>query len=140
MRALALIFGIVVVVANPVAAQNTPTGVNGYIVNAETHRPISGADITIFRMPIGSLSQPVSTLRTDKHGYFSNIELSPGRYIVMASALNAHSGCEISDLFEGAVSRIRIEISNKGEHCVGKNVRTALIMPGQGADVYIIHR
>jgi hypothetical protein len=139
MRALAFIFGIAAFAVSPVSAQNTPTGVNGYIVNVDTHRPIAGADVSIYRMPIQALSQPLSTMRSDKHGYFSNILLPPGRYIVMATALDSRSGCEISDLYDGAISRIRIEISSKGENCVGKNVRTALVMPGQGSSVYIIH-
>ena len=139
MRALALILTTLALVPFAARAQMGPTGLNGYIVNVDSHRPIAGASVEIYKIPVVNLTDPVHILHTNSSGYFSTIQLAPGRYIIMASALDAHAGCEISDLYEGVMTRVRIEISRSGEHCVGKNVGNATVVPGQGNSVYIVH-
>ncbi len=139
MRALALIFGALALAAIPALAQNQPTGIDGSVVNADTHKPLVGAEVAIFRMPIGDASTAVSTLHTDKHGFFGNLLLEPGRYVVTATLNGLRTGCETSDIFRGAVARVRIEMAKDHAVCMGKGVSAALVVPGQTADVYIIH-
>ena len=139
MRALALVLGILALPALPALAQTQPTGVDGFVVNATTHKPLAGAEVAIFRMPIGNAATAVSTLRTNKHGFFSNVLLEPGRYVVTATANGQRTACQTSDIYRGAVARVRIEMSKDREYCVGKGVTSSLVVPGQTADVYIIH-
>lgn len=139
MRALALALGMLASAALPALAQNQPTGIDGVVVNAETHKPLAGAQIAIFRMPLGNAATAVSTLQTNKHGFFSNVLLEPGRYVVTATANGERTACQTSDIYRGAVARVRIEMSNHRANCVGKGVTSSLVVPGQTADVYIIH-
>lgn len=139
MRALALILGILALALRPAFAQGQPTGITGFVVNAQTRKPLVNAQVAIYRMPIGSAATAVSTLSTDKHGFFRNILLEPGRYIVTATANGLRTACETSDIFEGAVARVRIEMAKDHEFCIGKGISSSMVVPGQGADVYIIH-
>lgn len=139
MRALALILGILAAAVVPTLAQNQPTGVDGFVINADTRKPLTKVQVAIFRMPIGNAATAVSTLYTDKHGFFSNVLLEPGRYVITATADGVRTACETSDIFRGAVARVRIEMSRDHEYCIGKGVSSSLVVPGQGANVYIIH-
>ncbi len=139
MRALALILGILALAALPALAQNQPTGIDGFVVNADTHKPLAGAQVAIFRMPLQNAAAAVSTLRTNKHGFFSNVLLEPGRYVVTATANGERTACQTSDIYRGAVARVRIEMSKDHEYCIGKGISSSLVVPGQTADVYIIH-
>lgn len=139
MKALALILGILALVVQPAVAQSPPTGVSGFVVNAETHKPFVNAQVAIYRMPLGNAATAVSTLNTDKRGFFSNILLEPGRYVVTATANGERTACQTSDIYRGAVARVRIEMSKDRDYCIGKGVTSSLVVPGQGANVYIIH-
>ncbi|MBV8638194.1 MAG: carboxypeptidase regulatory-like domain-containing protein [Candidatus Eremiobacteraeota bacterium] len=139
MRALALIFWALALAVFPALAQNQPTGIDGTVVNADTHKPLVGAEVAIYRMPIDNASTATSTLHTDKHGFFGSLLLEPGRYVVTATANGVRTGCQTSDIFRGAVARVRIEMAKDHATCIGKGVSSALVVPGQTADVYIIH-
>ncbi len=139
MKALALILGISAFAVVPALAQNQPTGIDGTVISADTHKPLANAQIAIFRMPLGSAATAVSTIYTNKHGFFSNVLLEPGRYVVTATANGVRTACQTSDIFRGAVARVRIEMSRDREYCIGKGVSSSMVVPGQTADVYIIH-
>jgi len=139
MKALALILGILAFALVPALAQNQPTGIDGYVLNAETHKPLVNAQVAIFRMPLGNAATAVSTISTNKHGFFSNVLLEPGRYVVTATANGERTACQTSDIFRGAIARVKIEMSRDHEYCIGKGVTSSLVVPGQTSDVYIIH-
>jgi Carboxypeptidase regulatory-like domain len=139
MRALALIAGLLALLAAPAAAQIRPTGVNGFVLSADTKKPLVGAQVAIYHMPMGTAALAVSTLRTNDRGFFSNITLEPGRYLLMTTADGLQVGCITTDLQSGVVNRIRVEMAKDKEFCIGKSVQSALVVPGQTADVYIIH-
>ncbi|HET9030995.1 MAG TPA: carboxypeptidase-like regulatory domain-containing protein [Candidatus Aquilonibacter sp.] len=138
MRALALTVGILACAAIPAFAQ-TPTGISGYVIDADTHHPIPGAEVAVYRMPMSNASLAVRTLRTNQHGFFSKILLEPGHYVLMASANGLRAACETSDLVSGAVTHINVQMSRTHEVCVGKHVQSALVVPGQTTDVYVVH-
>lgn len=139
MRALALIFGALALAAIPALAQNQPTGINGFVVNADTHKPLVGAEVAIYRMPIGDAATAVSTLHTNKQGFFGSLLLEPGRYVVTATVDGLRTGCQTSEIFRGAVARVRIEMAKDHAFCFGRGVSASLVVPGQTSDVYIIH-
>ena len=138
MRALALVLGLLALTA-PAIAQTDLTGVDGYVLSADTHRPLENAEVAIYRMPMNNAAHAVRTLYTNKKGFFSKIMLEPGRYVITANADGLQAACVTSDLTSGVISRISVEMSKDHEVCVGKNVRSALVVPGQTADVYVIH-
>ncbi len=139
MRALALIVGALALASLPALAQNQPTGIDGFVMNADTHKPLRDAQVAIYRMPIGDAATAISTLHTNKHGFFGNLLLEPGRYVVTATADGLRTGCETSDIYRGAIARVRIEIAKDRAYCIGKGVTSALVVPGQTSDVYIVH-
>jgi hypothetical protein len=136
-KALALILALLASTA-PSSAQS-PTGISGVVVNLDDGRPISGAQVQIYRLPLEQSVAAVATLQANARGFFTDIALSPGRYVVVATANGVRTGCEISELHDGVVERMRMEISAKGERCIGKNVRNSLVVPGQTSDVYTVH-
>jgi hypothetical protein len=139
MKALALILGILAMAVIPALAQNQPTGIDGFVVNADTHKPLANAQVAIYRMPLGDAATAVSTVSTNKHGFFSNVLLEPGRYVVTATTNGLRTGCQTSDIYRGAIARVRIEMARDRAYCIGKGVSASLVVPGQTADVYIIH-
>ena len=122
----------------PAAAQDT-SGVAGTVVDLDHQKPFANAAVGIYRLPLHNDSVPVATSTTDRDGFFSNITLEPGRYLITANVMGMHSSCEFEELYHGVVTRVRIEVSMNGERCEGKNIRPSLVIPGQVSDVYIVH-
>lgn len=139
MKALAVTLALLATCCIPVGAQSRPAGIVGHVINLDNGRPIVGIDVEVYHMPIINVQGPVAKLKTDRTGFFRDITLKPGRYLVVANALGVRSACQISQLYDGVVSSMRMEISSKHERCIGKNVQSSLVVPGQTADVYIIH-
>ena len=122
----------------PAAAQDI-SGVAGTVVDLDHQKPFANAAIGIYRLPLHGEDVPVATATTDRKGYFSNITLEAGRYLITANIMGMRSSCEFEELYHGVVSQVRIEVSMTGERCVGKNIRPSLVVPGQVSDVYIVH-
>ncbi len=139
MRALALVLSLLACMAAPAFAQYDPTGISGHVVDADTKKPLAGAEVAIYRMPMERATVALHTLHTDKHGFFSTIWMEPGRYVIMATADGLRAACATTDLVSNVVGRIQIEMSKDHEVCIGKQVQNALVLPGQTADVYVIH-
>ena len=139
MRALALVLASLATFAIPAFAQNEPTGISGFVLDADTQKPLTGAQVSVYRMPLSKSMLAAKTIQTDSRGFFADINLEPGRYVVMTSAEGLRAACVTSDLSRGAVTRITVKMSRSHEVCIGKNVQSAIIAPGQTADVYIVH-
>ncbi len=137
MKALALIL-LALAAAAPVAAAQ-PTGLAGTVVDLDNGKPLRGAQVEIYHLPLQTVVNPIATLVANDRGFFADISLTPGRYLVVANANGVRTACEISKLYHGVVGRLRMEISSKGERCIGKHVSSALVVPGQTADVYVVH-
>ena len=138
MRRIFAALAIVVACALPATAQET-SGVAGTVVDLDHQTPFVNAAVGIYRLPLHENDVPVATATTDRHGFFSNITLEPGRYLITANVMGMRSSCEFQELYHGVVTRVRIELSMTGERCVGKNIRPSLVVPGQVSDVYIVH-
>lgn len=123
--------------ALPVNAQDT-SGVAGTVVDLDHQTPFVNAAVAIYRLPLHPDDTPVASSHTDRRGFFSNITLEPGRYLITANIMGMRSSCEFEELYHGVVTRVRIEVSMTGERCVGKNIRPSLVVPGQVSDVYIV--
>lgn len=137
MKALAVILGVLALAAP--ASASRPAGISGYVIDLDNGRALARAEVQIYRMPVENTAAPVAMLLTNVRGFFSDITLVPGRYMVVATAKGVRSGCEISNLYEGVVARFTMKISSHGERCIGRNVHSALVVPGQTADVYDVH-
>jgi hypothetical protein len=74
---------------------------------------------------------------TDRRGYFSDIVLEPGRYVVTASVEGREAHCVIDDVFGDAVTRLQIEIGTDGARCSGPRVHSDMVNPALTSDEYI---
>ncbi|MEO6835887.1 MAG: carboxypeptidase-like regulatory domain-containing protein [Candidatus Tumulicola sp.] len=113
-------------------------GISGHVTNVKTGQPIERATITYYRAPYIENVTVLKRLETDRHGYFSDITLEPGRYIVMAEVPGKVLGCAVDDVMNGEIARIKIELGRDTIVCSGPRVHPTLVDPNATADVYRI--
>ncbi len=130
--------GLVAAMTLPAVAADTG-GITGYVMDLATGQPVSSALVGIYRLPLATNAPVIETVTTDKRGFFSNIHVAPGRYLVTANIANRTSSCAIDDIFPGQVMRMKIEVGADGQRCIGPKVHSAVVNPSETADVYRIH-
>ncbi len=113
-------------------------GITGRVFDA-AGKPVAGVPVAIFRMPLHDRAIAVSTLTTDRNGYFANIALQPGRYLVRADIGGTAVACTIDDVFDGWNARMMVRANPNGATCSGPRVHSASINSGITADTYIMH-
>jgi len=138
MRKTLLTLGLLAAMALPAIAADTG-GVAGYVVELANGRPIANAAVAIYRLPLDTNAPVVESAVTDRHGFFTNIHVAPGRYLVTANIANRTSSCAIDDVFAGQTLRMKIAIGADGQRCSGPKVHSAVVNPSETADVYRIH-
>jgi 5-hydroxyisourate hydrolase-like protein (transthyretin family) len=122
-------------IGTPALAANG--GLSGRVTDASTGAPAVGVAVAVYRMPMHQVDTGV-TLITDRHGYFVDVALEPGRYMVTANVMGRSASCVIDDVFDGVVTRVQIQIGANGVHCSGPRVHSATVNPAFTSDVYII--
>ncbi len=80
----------------------------------------------------------IKLLPVNGRGFFSDITLEPGRYVVMARVPGKVEGCAVDDVIGGEVAHVKIKIGNDTVMCSGPRVHPALVDPNATADVYRI--
>lgn len=138
MRLAGALFALALVVAVPALADDMSGGIAGYVVDLKSGQPIERADIMYYRAPYIENATVIRRLETDRRGYFRDITLEPGRYIVMAQVPGKVLGCAVDDVQNGEISRIRIELGRDVIVCSGPRVHSTLVDPNATADVYRI--
>jgi len=138
MKLVAAALALASILAVPALADNMSGGIAGYVVDLKTGQPIDQAQIMYYRAPYIENGTTIRKMETDRHGYFRDITLEPGRYIVMAQVPGRVLGCAVDDVQNGEISRIRIEIGRDAIVCTGPRVHPTLIDPNATADVYRI--
>ena len=114
-------------------------GISGTVVDRNGGQPVAGAEIYYYRAPYSdSHPNQIMALRTNRHGFFSDITLQPGRYVVMARLPGKVEGCSVDDVTGGEVVRMRMEIGRDSIMCYGPRVHPALVDPNATSDVYRI--
>lgn len=138
MKLLAIMLALAGLLAVPAMADQ-PGGLAGTVVDLNTGQPIANATIYYYRSPwLENGSNHIMSLQTDRHGFFSNIALEPGRYVVMARIPGKVQGCAVDDVMNGEVARVRIEIGRDAVMCSGPRVHPALVDPNATASLYRI--
>ncbi len=109
------------------------------MVDANTGQPIPNAQLYYYRAPyLEKGPNHMMTLQTNGRGFFSDITLDPGRYIIMARFPESVQGCAVEDVIGGEVAHLRIVIGHDTVMCSGPRVHPALVDPNATADVYRI--
>ncbi len=121
------------------ALADQPGGISGSVVDAGTGRPMAHAQLYYYRAPYREQGpNRIMALQTNDRGFFSDITLDPGRYIVMARVAGKVEGCAVDDVMGGEVARLRIEVGRDAIVCSGPRVHPALVDPNATASVYRI--
>lgn len=112
-------------------------GLSGTVVDARTGQPVPNATLYYYRSPYNEHGyNHIMTLQTNSRGFFSDITLEPGRYIVMARFPNRVQGCAVDDVIGGENTRMKIVLGHDQIMCSGPRVHPALVDPNATADVY----
>jgi hypothetical protein len=120
------------------ALADQPGGLSGTVVDAKTGQPMPHARLYYYRAPYIEDRTRVMELDANGNGFFSDITLEPGRYIVMARVAGKVQGCAVDDVMGGEVARLRIEVGHNAIMCTGPRVHPALVDPNATASVYRI--
>jgi hypothetical protein len=138
MKTIGIMLALTGLLALPATADQ-PGGIAGTVIDLSTGQAIAGATIYYYRSPyLENGPNHIMKLETDRHGFFNDITLDPGRYIVMARLPNRVEGCAVDDVMGGEVARMRIEIGHDKIMCSGPRVHPALVDPNATADIYRI--
>ena len=114
-------------------------GISGTVTDARTGQPMAHAVLDYYRAPYLENGQNhIMELETNTKGYFSDITLEPGRYVIMARVPGAVEGCALDDVIGGEVTRLKLEIGRGAVMCSGPRVHPAMVDPNATADVYRI--
>lgn len=123
--------------AIPALADNG--GLSGQVVDLSTGQPIEHATILYYKTPyLDNGPNRIMTVKTDRHGFFSDITLEPGRYILMARVPGKVEGCAVDDVQNGETARVKIEIGRDRIVCSGPRVHPTMVDPNLTADLYRI--
>jgi hypothetical protein len=121
------------------ALADEPGGISGTVVDAKTAQPIPNATLYYYRSPyLDNGPNHIMTLQTNSRGFFSDVTLEPGRYVIMARFPNKVQGCAVDDVMGGEVAHMKIEIGHDAVMCSGPRIHPALVDPNATADVYRI--
>ena len=121
------------------ALADQPGGISGTVVDAKTGQPMAHAMLYYYKAPyLENGPNHIMTLQANGRGFFSDVTLQPGRYVVMARFSNKVEGCAVDDVIGGEIARIKIEIGHDAVMCSGPRVHPALVDPNATADVYRI--
>ncbi len=121
------------------ASADQPGGISGTVVDAKTGQPMAHATLYYYRAPYRENGpNHIMTLGTNARGFFSDVTLDPGRYVVMARFPGKVEGCAVDDVIGGEVAHLRIEIGRDAIMCSGPRVHPALVDANATADVYRI--
>ncbi|MBV8153241.1 MAG: carboxypeptidase regulatory-like domain-containing protein [Candidatus Eremiobacteraeota bacterium] len=139
MRTFAVLLAFVSLLAAPVLADTNTAGLSGTVVDAKTGQPIAHATILYYRTPyLENGTNRIYTVKTDNKGFFSDITLEPGRYVVMARVPDRVIGCAVDDVQIGEVARVKMVVGRDQIVCSGPRVHPTSVDPNLTADLYRI--
>ena len=120
------------------ASADGTTGMSGYLLEAGTKKPIQDATVIVARHE----NEPVRVkeLKTDKNGFFADLTLSPGPYLVTTNVHGQITTCFVDNVQEGVVRTMRIVVGQPGTtpECLGALIRVGTVDPDQTASLYRI--
>lgn len=139
MRQIATLLTLMIMLVAPALADTTNGGLSGQVVDLSTGQPIEHATILYYKTPyLDNGPNRIMTVKTDRKGFFSDITLEPGRYIVMARIPGKVEGCAVDDVQTGETARVKIEIGRDRIVCSGPRVHPTMVDPNLTADLYRI--
>ena len=138
MKRLASTLALVCLTAAPALAAQFGGGLSGHVTDLKTGQPIAHATILYYRTPyIDNVTVP-KKLVTDRNGFFTDVTLQPGRYVLMSQVAGKVMGCAVDDVMDGESARVNIKMGYDTIVCSGPRVHPTMVDPNATADVYRI--
>lgn len=138
MKRLASTLALASLLAVPALAAQATGGISGYVTDLKTGHPIQHATILYYRAPYVENVTVLKKLETNQRGFFSDVTLEPGRYILMAQFPGKVMGCAVNDVMDGESARVKIQMGYETIVCSGPRVHPTMVDPNATADVYRI--
>lgn len=139
MRTFAILLAMMSIVAVPAIADSNTAGLSGTVVDYNTGKPIEHATILYYKTPyLENGTNRIYETKTDKKGFFADITLQPGRYVIMARMPDRVIGCAVDDVQIGEVVRVKMQIGRDQIVCSGPRVHPTSVDPNLTADLYRI--
>lgn len=139
MRQIAALLTLMIIAGGTALADTINGGLQGQVVNLSTGKPIAHATVLYYKTPyLDRGPNQIVTMKTDRNGYFTDITLQPGRYIVMARVPGKVQGCAVDDVQSGETARVKLEVGHNQIVCSGPRVHPTLVDPNLTADLYRI--
>lgn len=114
-------------------------GISGTVVDAKTGQAMPNVTLYYYRAPYSEKGyNRIMTMRTNNRGFFDDVTLEPGRYVVMARFPGKVQGCALDDVIGGEVTHLKLQIGHDALMCSGPRVHPALVDPSATASVYRI--
>jgi hypothetical protein len=114
-------------------------GIAGTVVDARTGQPMAHATLYYYKAPyLENGPNQIKTLQTNDRGFFADITLQPGRYVVMARFPNKVEGCAIDDVVGGETTHVKLQIGRDALMCSGPHIHPMTVDPNATADIYRI--
>jgi hypothetical protein len=114
-------------------------GIAGTVVDAKSGQPMAHAKLYYYKAPyLENGPNQIKTLETNNRGYFADITLEPGRYVVMARFPDKVEGCAIDDVVGGETTHMKLEIGHDALMCSGPHIHSMTVDPNATADIYRI--
>lgn len=121
------------------ARADEPAGLSGTVVDVKTGQPVPNATLYYYRSPyLEKGPNRIVMLQANSRGFFSDLTLQPGRYVIMARFPNKVEGCAVEDVMGGEVARVKIEMGHNSILCSGPRVHPAMVDPNASASIYRI--
>lgn len=138
MKYLAIFLALAGILSLPALAEQNG-GIAGTVVDAKTGQPIANATLYYYKAPyLEHGPNQIKMLETNSRGFFADITLTPGRYVVMARFPNKVEGCGVDDVVGGETTRMRLVIGRDALMCSGPHIHTMTLDPNATADIYRI--
>ena len=124
--------------ATIVASADEPGGIAGTVIDARGQR-LANVPLQIYQLPVVERdSSRMHEVRTNGRGYFVQMGLTPGTYVVLANADGRTMRCVIRNVYEGRVRRVTLKASKTAATSCEANYPPNFD-PDETADVYRIH-
>jgi len=122
-----------------IAGAEGPSGMSGFVIDAVTRAPLGGVTVVVARDE--NPPKEKDEVVTDRHGFFTDLALRPGGYVVIVDIRNKLISCIVDDVHEGVVRHMKILVGRSGNdsQCVGPLVRHDTVDPDETASLYRIH-
>jgi protocatechuate 3,4-dioxygenase beta subunit len=139
MKRFAAMLALAALTTAAAVADTSGAGLQGRVVSLSNGRAIAHATVLYYKAPyLENGPNQIFTQKTDKNGYFTDITLVPGRYIVMARVPNRVEGCAVDDVQQGEVTHVVLKVGGNRIICAGPRVHPTTVDPNLTADLYRI--